>query len=133
MGIPSSTQAPRGRGLKVKVDTRGLAKLQRYLGQIGGAAADLRLHSDTIVGEILRQNKAGRKYRNRTGRMTQSWISPSGRDTIVRITRDSILFESRVPYAVFLFRRGFIARFDPRGVVRAIEVSLGKLVKRRLR
>jgi len=125
MAIPSHVVVAAGKGLRLSITTTSLVKLQQRLGEIGSAAADLRIHKDAIIGEINRQNTVGRRYQNRTGRMTASWLSVrQTRDTIIQITKDRIVFESRVPYATHLKRRGFIRPFSRKGVKDAIVRSL---------
>jgi hypothetical protein len=131
MATPSHVVAARGKGLRLSITTASLRKLEKRLGEIGSAATDLRIHKHAIIGEIVRQNTAGRKYINRTGRMTISWLATTQtRDTIIQVTKDRIVYESRVPYAIHLKRRGFIRPFSRKGIKDAIVASLRSNVLR---
>jgi hypothetical protein len=130
VGIPTSTTTARGKGFRVNVTTTNLSKLQSRLGEIGSAASDLRYHKDAIIGEIQRQYRVGRRYINRTGRLSLSLLSTRSRDNNTEISKNRIVYESRVPYAQYVFRRGYINRISRKGIKDAIVTSLRGTIQR---
>ena len=63
--------------------------------------------------------------------MTASWLAVhQTRDTIIKVTKDRVIFESRVPYAGFLKRSGHIRPFSRKGIKEAIVRSLRGTIQR---